>query len=199
LPATNSGYGTKSGDPYCTELGSEGEMKWQRGVFWLAVAVALVGGIWWIAPFLSPVQTNSAVGEEMPNLGYGTVPYGQPIQYRFLPPTSGVGYPAPAPSGVYPQGLSPGYWVRSLDQGYIVVLYRPPVPNMMLWEFQLMVWTFPRNKFGNVKLIIAPYAEMPHPFAILAWNWRLWLDNLDRPKVLAFYRIHVDHGVENVP
>jgi hypothetical protein len=40
---------------------------------------------------------------------------------------------------------------------------------------------------------------MPHPYAALAWTYRLWLDQLDRQKILDFYRAHVDRGPEDIP
>jgi len=138
-------------------------------------------------------------GQHLPDEGYDHVQVGTQIQYRAHPPASGPHYPSPAPAGVYPEGLPPGFWVHSLEHGYIVLLYKPPVSDAGLLEFREMVKNFPKSKYGNVKLVIAPYEEMIHPFAVLAWDWRLWLDTFDRGKVLEFYRGHVDQGREDLP
>lgn len=138
------------------------------------------------------------LGERLPDEGYDHVPVGTQIKYRAQPPASGPHYPAPASAGVYP-GLAPGFWVHSLEHGYIVLLYRPPVSQALLAQFQEMVRDFPVSKFGNVKLVIAPYEDMSHPFAVLAWDWRMWMDSFDRNTALQFYRQHVDHGREDIP
>ena len=80
-----------------------------------------------------------------------------------------------------------------------MLVYKPPVSPALLDQFDAMERTFPKSKYGYAKLVVVPYAEMTHPFAALAWDWRLWLDAFDRQKVLAFYRAHVDRGPEDVP
>jgi hypothetical protein len=123
-----------------------------------------------------------------------------PIQYHAHPPASGPHYPQPAAAGVYPEGLAEGFWVHSLEHGYVALAYRPPASPEQLRQFDEMLRTFPKSRKWNlVKLVVVPYREMDHPYAVLAWTWRLWLDQLDREKVLEFYRAHVDRGPEEVP
>ena len=100
---------------------------------------------------------------------------------------------------MYPNGLQTGFWVHSLEHGYIVLLYKPPVSGGQLAEFDKMVKEFPKSKYGNVKFLIAPYPDMPHAYAVLSWDWRLQLDSFDRATVLQFYKEHVDHGREDIP
>ncbi len=170
---------------------------WVAGV---AVVLAAAGGVvWWVMSPRLQAQPASMLGQHLPDEGYSHVEVGTPIQYRAHPPASGSHYPYPAPAGVYPQGLPEGFWVHSLEHGYVVLLYKPPVPDATLLEFKEMVKDFPKSKFGNVKLVIAPYENMPHPYAVLSWDWRLWLDTLDRAKILQFYRQHVDQGREDLP
>jgi len=162
----------------------------------VAVIGAAAGGVWWST---AAHPQNPTIGEPVPDEGYDHVPFGTVIQYRAHPPASGPHYPAPAPAGVYPCGLAPGYWIHSLEHGYIVLVYRPPVSQAMLAEFQEMAKDFPKSKFGNVKLVVAPYQDMLHNFAVLSWDWRFWIDTLDRAQVLTFYRAHVDRGREDLP
>jgi uncharacterized protein DUF3105 len=170
-----------------------------RSMLWI-LAVVLVGLLLVQAVVLSMATGDRTVwGERMPDRGSEWLPYGTPIHYIDQPPATGPMWLSNADAGVYPQGLPPGYWLHSLHQGYIVLLYRPPVTKVTEWIFQLMVWTFPRGRFGIVKLVVAPYTDMPHPFAVVAWSWRLWMDHLDIAKVLAFYRVHVDRGPEPIP
>lgn len=165
----------------------------------VVVAVGLARGVAWWASSRAGAPAGADLGDRVPNEGFDHVPVGTAIQYRAHPPASGPHYPTPAPAGVYPEGLPPGFWVHSLEHGYIVLLYRPPVAPAVLDRFQEMVRRFPASKFGNVKLVVAPYAGLPHPFAVVAWNWRLWMDAFDPDAVLRFYRSHVDQGREDVP
>ncbi|HKV44096.1 MAG TPA: DUF3105 domain-containing protein, partial [bacterium] len=174
----------------------------RTGVWWLVGAVVLVviiGAVWWARSSRSAAQTGSNIGVRVADEGNTHVPVGSQISYRAHPPASGNHYPTPAPPGVYPEGVLPGFWVHSLEHGYIVLAYKPPVSPEMLAQFDAMVKDFPKSKYGYAKLVVVPYAEMDHPFAVLAWTWRLWLDQLDRQKVLDFYRAHVDRGPEDVP
>ncbi len=172
--------------------------------WWVAGAAVVVVGAgvaWWTtsARPQAPAPAQHLLGQQLPDEGYDHFQVGTQIQYRAHPPASGPHYPFPAPGGVYAQGLLPGFWVHSLEHGYIVLVYKPPVSQELQAQFQEMVKDFPKSKFSNVKLVIAPYDEMIHPFAVLSWDWRVWLDAFDRAKVLEFYQQHVDHGREDLP
>lgn len=169
---------------------------------WGLVVVALVaggGGAWWWLSAAHPRAAAQQAGERIPDEGYEHVPVGTVVAYRAHPPASGPHYPAPAPAGVYVQGLEPGFWVHNLEHGYVVVLYKPPIAADLVTQFRAMLQEFPPSKFGNVKLVFAPYENMLHRFAVLSWDWRMWLDLFDRTKVLEFYRAHVDQGREDLP
>ena len=173
-------------------------------VWWVAGAVILlIGGgiVWWAASgrAKTPVPVGPLLGQQIPDEGHEHVAVGTPIHYKANPPASGTHYPVPAPAGVYPNGLEPGFWVHSLEHGYIVLLYKPPAAPDRLAEFDRMVKDFPRSKFGNVKFLAVPYSDMARPYAVMAWDWRLFMDTFDRATVLLFYKEHVDHGREDIP
>jgi hypothetical protein len=176
---------------------------WSR-IALIAVLVITAGTVWWgmlrspSGP-AQPAQAADTLGQRLPDEGFQHVREGSAITYQAHPPASGPHYPVPAQTGVYPGGLATGYWVHSMEHGYIVLVYKPPVSADVLAAFQQMVRDFPPSKFGNVKLVVAPYPDMPHKFAVLSWDWRLVLDTLDREKILEFYRAHVDHGREDIP
>lgn len=169
---------------------------WVGGAAVLAVVVAVS---WWAVSSRAGSGGPVINGEHLASEGNTHVPIGTPIDYKEHPPASGNHYPIPAQPGVYPEGLTPGLWVHSLEHGYIVLAYRPPVSPEQLQQFRQLLDTLPKSKYGFVKLIVVPYKEMDHPFALLAWTWRLWLDQLDGEKVRGFYRAHVDRGPEDVP
>ena len=165
-----------------------------------AAALLIIAGIaWWALSTRTPAQAVLNAGDHLAYEGNAHVAPGTVINYHDHPPASGNHYPTPAPAGVYPEGLQPGYWVHSLEHGYIVLAYRPPASPEMLRQFDEMMHNFPKSKYGFVKMVIVPYPDMPHPYAALAWTYRLWLDEFDRQKILDFYRAHVDRGPEDIP
>jgi hypothetical protein len=171
-------------------------------IWWMLGAVALlaIGGLaWWITLGRAPAQAVVNIGEHLAYEGNTHVPPGTVINYRDHPPASGNHYGNPAPPGVYPEGLPPGNWVHSLEHGYIVLAYRPPTNPEMLKQFDEMMRDFPKSKYGFAKMVVIPYPDMAHPYAALAWTYRLWLDQFDRQKILDFYRAHVDRGPEDIP
>jgi hypothetical protein len=170
---------------------------WAAGA--AAAAVLAAAGWWWLAPRAGAGHGPLIEGDRVAYEGNTHVPVGTPIHYRAQPPASGDHYPDPAAPGVYPGGLLPGHWVHNLEHGYIVLAYRPPATPRQLRELQHLQDSLPRSKWGFVKLVVVPYEGMPHPYALLAWTWRLWLDRLDPETVAGFYRAHVDRGPEDVP
>ena len=176
----------------------------RSAAWWIAGVVVLIvaaGGVWYAAsqPSRAQAPAGAMLGQLLPDEGFEHVAVGSQIHYKANPPASGPHYPFPAPAGVYPNGLQTGFWVHSLEHGYIVLLYKPPAAAERLAEFDRMLKEFPKSKYGNVKLLIVSYPDMPHPYAVLAWDRRLQMDSYDRATVLLFYKEHVDHGREDVP
>jgi hypothetical protein len=162
------------------------------------VLVVAAGAAWWAASN-HPAPAGQMLGQQLPDEGYEHVAVGSQIHYKANPPASGPHYPFPAPAGVYLNGLETGFWVHSLEHGYVVVLYKPPASPERVAEFDRMVKDFPKSKYANVKLVIAPYPNMPHPYAVLGWDWRLQMDSWNQATVLQFYKERVDHGREDIP
>ena len=59
--------------------------------------------------------------------------------------------------------------------------------------------TFPEAKYGEVKLIAAPYSRMESRIAILSWGRALFMEDFDRELALKFYRRYADRGPEDAP
>lgn len=174
----------------------------RSSVWWIAALVLVLagGGVWWaLALKHAQAPAGPMLGQQLPDEGFDHVVVGTAIKYKANPPASGPHYPFPAPAGFYPNGLQTGFWVHSLEHGYIVLLYKPPATPEQVAEFDRMLKDFPKSKYGNVKLVIAPYPNMPHPYAVLGWDWRLEMDAFDRATVLQFYKERVDHGREDIP
>jgi len=141
-----------------------------------------------------------AIGREVSDEGAGHVTEGQPLTYRNSPPASGQHYPSPRPWGVYQEEVPEGYWVHNLEHGGIVLLYNCPeaCPELQQ-QVEDAFKTFPVGKYGQVKLLVTPYAKLQNTVTAVAWNRILELDTYDREQVLQFYKAYVDRGPEDVP
>jgi len=128
------------------------------------------------------------------------VPDGSTLTYTHYPPSSGHHYPSPAPAGFSATPIPEGNWVHSLEHGYMVILYKPSASGAPS-EAQLrdILATFPKEKHGEVKLVITPYDHMDSPITAVAWERQLSLDMFDAGQLRQFYQASVDHGPEDVP
>lgn len=116
------------------------------------------------------------------------------------PPSSGPHYLATLNPGFYSTPVPEGSYIHNLEHGYIVVLFKRSIDSGSLAaQLQDLPTQFPAAKYGSVKLIVAPYDEMPYPVVALAWDRELPLALADRRVLLRFYQQYVDHGPEDVP
>ena len=158
----------------------------------LAIAVALY--------LLLNQSPPRAVGRQVPLEPVTHHQPGTPLTFQNYPPSSGPHYTATQPWGVYQQEVPEGFWVHNLEHGGIIFLYNCPAgcPDLQK-QLEDTFKTFPPGKYGQVKLIVAPYSKMQSKVAAVAWGWILELDQFDREKLLEFYKAHVDRGPEDVP
>jgi hypothetical protein len=89
--------------------------------------------------------------------------------------------------------------VHTLEHGGIVLLYNcaEPCPSVVE-ELRRVYLSAPESqKYHVVKLSAVPYRDMDHRLGAIAWGYVDEMDALDRDRVLAFYREHVDRGPED--
>lgn len=126
---------------------------------------------------------------------------GAPLTQRNRPPSSGPHYGSRAAYSVTREPAPPGEWLHALEHGGIVVLYRcvdQAACDATATELERTVYSPARaGRFGERKLVVTPYPDLPSPFAVLAWGRILELDTLDSAQMLAFYDRYVDRGPEN--
>jgi hypothetical protein len=171
-------------------------------MMWGAVAVALAAVLIALALIFikPPVQ---AQGHQVPIEGNRQhLPQGQPIPYRNRPPSSGDHYDTPAGYGFFQREIPTGNWVHDLEHGGIVVLYRPDLCDQTCQSQLLDVYnSAPSSQLfpGTRKMLVIPYQDMDHAIAAVAWGWVDEMDQtqpVDKDRILAFYRAHVDRGPE---
>lgn len=172
------------------------------------VALFLVGGaIYYVAdqtikgekdklrPDANPAEQNIAVE------GAGHVEEGAPLSYAHFPPSSGSHYPRPWPAGYYDQPVAEGYWIHSLEHGFVVVLYNCPdgCPDMQA-KLQSLMSKAPPRRCDERRLIIVPYSRgMTTPISMVAWGKQLDLAEYDEQAILNFYKRYEDRGPEQLP
>jgi hypothetical protein len=168
------------------------------------VVVALVAGIYFLFLRGPGTPSDPTLGETVGlDEGRTHVADGSPIRYVNQPPTSGPHYNSPKPWGVYTEAIAPGYFVHNLEHGGVTVLYDCPtgcadIVSQLNNAFQ----TFPRDKFGEVKLLVTPYSGLPNGANVAALAWdvkKLYNGDFTIDKLLAFYNARVDHGPEDIP
>lgn len=161
----------------------------------VVIVAVVIGGIAFSSSLLFP--TPEPIGELQPNLGQVHVVQLSPIEFLEYPPTSGAHYPQPASPGVYTENVAEGFWLHSLEHGYVVVLYQCGADCAQVQtNLRTLFSDLPRSRVGYVKLVATPNDRIEKPIVLAAWNYILELDQYDEAQIRAFYESHVDRGPE---
>lgn len=124
---------------------------------------------------------------------------GQPITYDSYPPLGGPHWPAPAPWGVSSGPIPDETAVHNLEHGGVVVSYNS-IADADLAKLKALVTGYPRDRYGEVKLVVRPYDKVPSgTFALTAWGWIEPFTSYDEAKVRAFLDAHLNKCCESVP
>ncbi len=96
-------------------------------ITWLAVLVGIFGVGYWIYRAV----TKPLPGEAVTDAGREHVTDIAGVKYNSDPPTSGSHFPVWAKPGVYDRLISDGYFIHSMEHGYVVIWYdcSKPVPS----------------------------------------------------------------------
>lgn len=84
-----------------------------------AIAFLTIGGGYWMYKELS----KPLPGQDVQELGREHVTDISSVKYNSNPPTSGSHFPVWAKPGVYDRLISDGYFLHSLEHGYVVISY----------------------------------------------------------------------------
>ncbi|HEX5414056.1 MAG TPA: DUF3105 domain-containing protein [Chloroflexota bacterium] len=178
--------------------------RWAIAAIAAGVVVVVAVGLYLAfgRPGSSPLVTPS-LGYAVPDEGRTHVAEGSAITYQHNPPSSGSHYPSPKEWGVYDQPVAPGFFVHNLEHGGVDVLYDCPAgcPEIVT-QLNDAFKNFPKDKYGEVKLVVTPYHPLPNGAKVTALAWDHEYDftpGFDENQLLAFYNQYVDHGPEDVP
>jgi hypothetical protein len=161
----------------------------------VALAIALVGGFF----FIRSLELGSP-GERFAVTGVGDHrAEGTPIQYSTIPPAGGPHWPSVQPWGYAPQPVPDERAVHNLEHGGIVVSFNL-ISQADLDRLRGLLTSYPRDRFGQVKLLIRPYDAVPAgTFVMAAWGWKQSFTSYDEAKVRAFMDAHLNRCCESVP
>lgn len=185
-----------------TSTGARAESNYprHRRVPWIAIGAA---GVLLVIGVL--VARSFGVGEGAgrytgPGSGVGEhITEGTPIPYPSYPPTSGPHWPAPTAWGFHSEAVPDERAVHNLEHGGVVASYNN-IPPDALAALQALLTTYPKDKYGEVKLVIRPYEKIPAgTLALTAWNWIDELQTYDDARVRAFLAAHLNQCCEPVP
>jgi hypothetical protein len=160
-----------------------------------ALAIALVGGFF----FIRSLELGSP-GERFAVSGVGDHrAENTPIQYSTIPPAGGPHWASVAPWGYSAQPVPDERAVHNLEHGGIVVSYNL-IAQADIDRLRALLTSYPRDRYGQVKLLIRPYDALPAgTFVMAAWGWKQSFASYDDAKVRAFMDAHLNRCCENVP
>ena len=182
------GSGAKPGVP---ERGLMGRLtrRQRRRLVWtaalLAIALVVGGGGWLYA------RARPSPGEYVPSLGNAhiqtpDIPH-QP--YNSDPPTSGPHLPYVAPWGLHNRPIQKELQVHNLEDGGVVVKYRPDCADRVLEPLKIIVGRYADH------LVLAPYPGLDRCIALTAWTRIDKFDELDERRIVRFIDAYrgIDH------
>ena len=161
----------------------------------VVVAAVMTKGFGLANASLTPIGQTVAVE------GSDHVQPGTEVTYKSRPPTSGPHYPTWSQTYGFMDPAPPtGIWLHNLEHGAIAILYNCPsgCPELVQ-QLKDLYPTLPlgRNaRGGQPRALILPYTDMDHKIAVVAWGWKLELDDYDQDQIVRFYESRLDRGPE---
>ena len=174
---------------------------WHRRVPWVAVGAAAAALVVGVIVARSVFGLGGGPGKFTgPGSGVGNhITDGQPISYPSYPPTYGPHWPGPATWGLHTEPVPDERALHNQEHGGVVASYNN-IPPDALAALRGLLTTYPKDKYGEVKLLIRPYEKIaPGTLVLTAWEWTLELPAYDEARVRAFLDAHLNKCCEPVP
>lgn len=173
---------------------------WHRRVPWVAVGGA---AILVLAAVLVARQLGFGInaGRYIPGGGVGDhVAVGVTVPYDSYPPTSGRHAGSPTTWGFHTEPVADEIAVHNLEHGGVVVSQNN-ISADDLAKLRALLTSYPKDQFGEVKLVIRPYDKIPPgTYTLTAWNWiDEGLTAYDDARVRAFLDAHLNKCCESLP
>jgi len=117
-----------------------------------------------------------------------------PANYNSDPPTSGPHMGNVAPKGFYEESIHDAYLVHNLEDGFVVVYYRPDLAAEKLDAIRSLAEAHNRGA-GHSGVVAVPREGIAEDAILTAWTKMLRLPSYDGDKASAFVSAYVgiDH------
>jgi hypothetical protein len=181
-------------------IGAERRVGLDWRIIALVGAVVVAIGVVGVALLISgPNQWRGTFqrDEGRRHVAVGTFP-----TYQSVPPTSGNHWSSPSPQcpapwGVYSTPVQEPCVVHNLEHGGIVIWYQ----QGKLSDDQVQqLANFVRTQVSTpqFKFILTPYSgkDFGHPIAVTAWDWLLYLDDVNTDAIRSFANEHYERSPE---
>lgn len=191
LSAVGAGAGTSTTAIRARGAGRTARRRWP----WIVAGVAAGVAVALVIVFIVRAQMQPLPGQKFPTNGNAHVLPGEAHGAYFSnPPTSGWHYDTvPAPSSeAYTEPLAPEALPHFMEHGGVWVLYRPDASDDVKQQLKAIVDKYLARK-KPVALAPYPPAGYPqpeHPINVIAWQYLLGLDSVDRKKIEEFIERH---------
>lgn len=113
----------------------------------------------------------------------------EPVIYPQTPPAGGEHHPTWLNCGIYGDPVPNVFAVHSLEHGAVWVTYDPTLGADALATL--------REHLPSTYVILSPYAGIPAPIVLSAWNVQLRVDSPDDPRIPQFFEEYWRN--QNVP
>lgn len=136
---------------------------------------------------------------QVTNEGWVHVTEGSAIVYAHNPPASGPHYPRWADYIVYDTPFARGYWVHNLEHGGVVLLYRPDAPAIEVERLAAAYADLPVDpECGTSRALLVPDPALDDVVAVVAADWALEGQCVDRSAIFNFVAARRGHGPEDI-
>jgi hypothetical protein len=172
--------------PFALTRRQRRRLAWAAGAAAILVVVGMGG--WMYARARGP-----APGEFVPSLGNEHIPTAETphVAYTSDPPTSGPHLPYIAPWGVHARPLAKELQVHNLEDGGVVVNYKPQCADQVQAGLRAIVDRYPNH------VVLAPYPGLDRCIALTAWTRIDKMDEVDERRVVRF--IEAYRGIDHHP
>jgi len=167
-----------------------------------------------LAPLLACTSQNGPfhphascfVTIDQPSIGAANhIAEGTPINYPTNPPAGGPHYPRWATWGTHAMPIPQPYFVHNLEHGGVVFLYKcsdAQCTQSAQSFLEQVAAAIPTDSSCTppvrVRVVIAPDATIPTPFAAAAWGFAYTAACADMPTLVDFAKTHYGHGPEDL-
>jgi hypothetical protein len=148
----------------------------------VGLALAAVAVVAWMLMPRPGSYTAGGTGESIDGVQFFQNSPGHtvdPVVYAQTPPAGGEHHPTWLNCGLYAEPVPNAYAVHSLEHGAVWVTYDPKLSADTLAAL--------RQHLPSSYVVLSPFAGLPSPIVLSAWNAQLRVESPDDPRLPRFF------------